>query len=186
MSDALGKLLEAAADLSVAEMREIKKGIENRIPARVSAAYDTVCVSAAYDTVCALNEWGQTRRAQPQAQLLPLDAKTEPGGVTYVPNRDAMRVQPERADKYSPPTMDDVKHLVGLALPAFVRIHQLRRLLGMSTEGSNEVRQEMVDGTEKARRVIRAWVHRAAPFTQGQMQDMLDTIAECLGEQQKD
>lgn len=177
VADALGRLLDAAADLTVAEMREIKKGIENRIPARVSAAYDTVC---------ALNEWGQTRRAQPQAQLLPLDAKTEPGGVTYVPNRDAMRVQPERADKYSPPTMDDVKHLVGLALPAFVRIHQLRRLLGMPTEGSHEVRQEMVDGTEKARRAIRAWVHRAAPFTQGQMQDMLDTIAECLGEQQKD
>lgn len=178
VADALDRLLDAAADLTVAEMREIKKGIENRIPARVSAAYDTVC---------ALNEWGQTRRAQPQAQLLPLDAKTEPGGVTYVPSTHSPVAVPRGpANQYSPPTLDDVKHLVGLAIPSFFRITQLRRLLGMPTEGSHEVRQEMVDGTEKARRAIRAWVHRAAPFTQGQMQDMLDTIAECLGEQQKD
>lgn len=174
MAEALDKLLEAAAELTVAEMREIKKRIENRIPARVSASYDTVC---------ALNEWGLARRAQPQAAL-PLGSTVELRAANYIEPRAAY--EGGRADKYSPPSIDDVKHLVGLALPAIVRIHQLRRLLGMPTEGSHEVRQEMVDGTEKARRAIRAWVHRAAPFTQGQMQDMLDTIAECLGEQQKD
>ena len=35
------------------------------------------------------------------------------------------------------------------------------------------------DGIGRARRAIREWVYRAAPFTSPQLQDMLDTIAEC-------
>ena len=91
------------------------------------------------------------------------------------------------ADKYSPPTIDDVKHLVGLALPAIVRIHQLRRLLGMGVEPFSDMTAiGEPDGIGRARRAIREWVYRAAPFTSPQLQDMLDTIAECLGEQKKD
>ena len=175
MAEALDKLLEAAADLTVAEMREIKKGIENRIPARVSASYDTVC---------ALNEWGLARRAQPQAALS-LGSTVELRAANYIKPRAAY--EGGRADKYSPPSIDDVKHLVGLALPAIVRIHQLRRLLGMGVEPfSDDPETVGIESAEKARRAIRAWVHRAAPFTTIQLQDMLDTIAECLGEQKKD
>ena len=175
MAEALDKLLEAAADLTVAEMREIKKGIENRIPARVSASYDTVC---------ALNEWGLARRAQPQAAL-PLGSTVELRAANYIKPRAAY--EGGRADKYSPPSIDDVKHLVGLALPAIVRIHQLRRLLGMGVEPFSDMTAiGEPDGTGRARRAIREWVYRAAPFTSPQLQDMLDTIAECLGEQKKD